>query len=598
MGSSHFIVCGGLRVQRGDVESKNVLRLDLWKMDAAKGNVELHIEDIHKRLLSNVPDQFADLLEIATYVYSADQAIRRGALDVPKFGANWRRDIHLHIPVRCLEFWNQPNVLRTLTGLLDFLSDDFYTFTFHGSTKAPQIQGYLGLADSVAPKAKPEQVILFSGGLDSLAGAIEEAVIQKRQIILVNHRSTQKLGGKHRELQQLLDKHSGALKPLHMTVRINKSQTLTKDYTQRSRSFLYAAIGATIAEMVGLRSICFYENGVVGLNLPVCAQVVGGRATRTAHPRVLQGFKDLLSLVASAPFEVKNPFVWRTRGEIIKQIIAAGCGELIAPSISCAHTWEMSKDGTHCGLCSQCIDRRIGIIAAGAEALDPVSQYRSDVFLKSMSKDEDKMMAATYLERANSFERIRSELDLVKAYPAVLEAIPYLDGNPAQVTARILDLYRRHANEVNQAIDFMIARHASELRKRILPGDCLLKIVYESRAVKSVPTVSTEPLTTNAPAGCKIVGDFSVIRFSNGTEVNLSKRAKPRSFLRYVQQWCKDKGDKDFLYEEVLHDYNAKHTGRPIRSDRMDHDLFKNVEGFDQLFETLDRAAQRFRLLI
>lgn len=598
METSHLIICGGLRIQRGDVEPDKVLRLDLWQMDATKGNVELHIEDIHKRLLSNVPDQFADLLEIATYVYSADQAIRRGALDVPKFGANWRRNIHLHVPVRCPDFWNQPAVQSALTGLLDFLSDDFYSFTFHGTTKAPQIQGYLGLADSVAPKAKPEQVTLFSGGLDSLAGAIEEVVIQKRQVILVNHRSTHKLGSIHRELKNLLDKHSGELKPIHMTVRINKDQHLTKDYTQRSRSFLYAAIGATIAEMVGLRSICFYENGVVGLNLPVCAQVVGGRATRTAHPRVLSGFRNLLSLVAGAPFEVKNPFVWHTRGEIIKKIIAAGCGDTIAMSISCAHTWEMSNDRTHCGLCSQCIDRRIGIIAAGVEALDPITQYRSDVFLTSLSKDEDKMMAATYLERANSFKLIRNELDLVKAYPAVLDAIPHLDGNAAQATAKILDLYRRHANEVNQAIDIMLAKHAAEIRKRSLPGDCLLRVVCESNAVTSVPTELINSPVVDSPAACKIIGDFNIIRFSGGIEVNLSKRAKPRSFLRYVEQWCKEKRDKVFLYEEVLHDYNTKHPSRQIRSDRMDHDLFKSVKGFDLLFETLDRAAQRFRLLI
>lgn len=49
--------------------------------------------------------------------------------------------------------------------------------------------------------------------------------------------------------------------------------------------------------MLNLKSVRFYENGVISLNLPVCAQVVGGRATRTTHPRVMRGFQDIVSLV-------------------------------------------------------------------------------------------------------------------------------------------------------------------------------------------------------------------------------------------------------------------------------------------------------------
>ena len=36
------------------------------------------LEDIGRRLIKNVPDLLIDLIEIATYVYCADQAIRRG----------------------------------------------------------------------------------------------------------------------------------------------------------------------------------------------------------------------------------------------------------------------------------------------------------------------------------------------------------------------------------------------------------------------------------------------------------------------------------------------------------------------------------------
>ena len=92
---------------------------------------------------------------------------------------------------------------------------------------------------------------------------------------------------------------------------------LNHEYTQRSRSFLYMSIGATIAKMIGLKSVRFYENGVISLNLPVCAQVAGGRATRTTHPKVMKGFQDIISLVAGEPFTIENPFIWKTKADVV-----------------------------------------------------------------------------------------------------------------------------------------------------------------------------------------------------------------------------------------------------------------------------------------
>ena len=62
---------------------------------------------------------------------------------------------------------------------------------------------------------------------------------------------------------------------------------------------------------------------------------MGGRATRTTHPRVLRGFQSLLSLIAGEAFTVDNPFMWETKGQVIQRILAAKCGPLITPSVSC-----------------------------------------------------------------------------------------------------------------------------------------------------------------------------------------------------------------------------------------------------------------------
>jgi len=494
MATERIVLCGGVSLTEAPKAGVGTLALDLWGRNG-KANVELKIEDIHAPLGRNIPPVFHDLVEIATYVYVADQATRRGKKDVDTFGGSWRRAFEFHIPVRVPDLWNGAEVKRVLCATLGFLSDDHYEFTFYPASNPPGFQMYLVGGDGWL--GQPDQVMLFSAGLDSLAGAIDEAVVQRRRLLLVNHRSTEKHNTRHRELERLLAEKAGQLRPQHMAVRVNKEKRLGVEPTQRSRSFLYVALGATVARMVGLKNVRFYENGVVSLNLPVCAQVVGGRATRTTHPRVLLGFQALLSLVGGEPFTVDNPFRWETKAQIIKRIVDAGCGPLITPSVSCAHTWEATTQFPHCGVCSQCIDRRFGIIAAGAEQFDLAGNYEVDIFTQSRPKDADKIMGAAYLERANEVLGVKDVGQLLTVFPQVADVLRYLEGNRASSAARLLTMLRRHGTEVKAGMVEMMKRYAGELFGHGLASDCLVKTVADSG---SSDTVVIAPASEPAPA--------------------------------------------------------------------------------------------------
>jgi|GEM_PF-313705 hypothetical protein len=505
MENENVITCGGLCLKTADKDGARHLALTLWgsKDDS---NVRLQIADIHKPLMRDVPPVFQDLLEIAAYVYCADQALTRGGLDVDTLGSHWRRLLHFHIPVRCPDVWRSAEILRALTSLLEFLSDDVFEFTFHPAHGAPPFQQYLELTDEASTSNRPSQVVMYSGGLDSLAGAVQESVIEKNRIVLVNHRPTPKLNNRLRDLEQLLSSKAGPFAPAHIPVRINKSSNLNRDYTQRTRSFLYVCLGATVARMLGLSSVRFYENGVVSLNLPTCPQVIGARATRTTHPRVLQGFQELITMIAGEPFTVENPFIWKTKGDLIEHLIKANCGDLIGPSTSCAHTWTSTKEHSHCGTCSQCIDRRIAIVAANAESLDPIEQYAKNVFTDSFPKREDKTMLATYVARASSVGNLHDISDLFDEFPDVARCLRYFRLDVTGAADRVFELYKKHAHEVRRAIKTMLARHVDEIFNRTLPGDCLLRIVYESGSVICAPAVSSPPAAVatndNGPRYC------------------------------------------------------------------------------------------------
>jgi len=488
MQDKRYILCGNASAKGISEDPARDLRLRL-SGKAGHGNITLRIEDVHTKMFRGVPPLFHDLLEIATYVYSADQVVRRGADDVDTFGDGWRRDLHFVVPVRNPDFWNSRDVQEALCSTLGFLSDDQYQFDFVRLDQDHQFQEYLEFNDTQQMYGMPEQVVMFSGGLDSLAGAIDEVVNQRRRVVLVTHKSTSKLNKRHRVLEEMLAAKSGDNVPHRITVRVHKTKGLNHEYTQRSRSFLYVSIGATIARMLGLKSVRFYENGVISLNLPVCAQVVGGRATRTTHPRVMKGFQDIITLVAGEPFIVENPYIWKTKADVVKIITDAGCHDLIQHSMTCTHTWEMSNQHTHCGGCSQCIDRRFAVLAAKADQHDPVEHYKVDVFTQSRKKDEDKIMAAAYLERANQVKNLTGVADFISSYPDVCRVFKYLNASAGQAAQRVFDLYKRHAEEVTGAVDELGRRYFTQIRERSLPGDCLLRTVYESASVNSVPAV-------------------------------------------------------------------------------------------------------------
>lgn len=370
MANERSILCGDVSYANLPFGGDDPICLHLWGKNE---NILLRISDIREHLLRDVPSQFHDLIEIATYVYCADQAVTRGGDGVQNFGVDWRRKLFFRIPVRNPDLWNSSPLKDHLIETLSFLSEDEYYFDFVKLTKQPPSQQHIEF-----DFAKPEEVILFSGGLDSLGGAIEESVVNKRKIALVMHKSNQKLARRHRKLSELLEKYSDS-SPLHIPVSINKDKRLGREYTQRSRSFLYAALGSTVAQMFGLFRIRFYENGIVSFNLPPSPQVVGARATRTTHPQVINGFAKIISILAGRPFVVENPFLWKTKAEILRGINDAGCQEMIKFATSCTHTWKMTKLTTHCGTCSQCIDRRFAILSANLEDHDPAEAYGVDL---------------------------------------------------------------------------------------------------------------------------------------------------------------------------------------------------------------------------
>ena len=305
---------------------------------------------------------------------------------------------------------------------------------------------------------------------------------------------------------------------------------------------------------------------------------------------MIRGFERLLTLVADAkPFRVRTPFLWATKTEVVERIVKHGCGPLIGMSRSCAETIHRSNQQPHCGVRSQCIDRRVGIIAATSGQFDPVDGYAVDVFIESLPKDVDKIMAASYVQRALEVEKFRTVADFVGEFPEVCRALRYVDGSAASNAERALKLYKRHAGEVEAALDAMQLLHAKAIRRRTLPPDCLLRIMMDSGPVEVLPVDGAAQPQVNGSAVAaedkmvslgrvKYLPGFNHILVDD-EPYDLRERHQARLCLQYLIESEAFDADSARHFTKEIDPYVRSHGNYPRSADpKIDH-YFNDPEG-------------------
>jgi Queuosine biosynthesis protein QueC len=472
--NEHLLLCGGVAAPDGAGA-----RISL-SLHGESANVHLKIADISKRLLANIPDPLIDLLEVASYVYAADSAISRGGRADAQMGMRWRRRLRFLIPVRVPNLWSSAPVASALVETLSFLSEDEYDFEFRSFSQIPSPETYFEFPTTEASRFTPDEVILFSGGLDSFAGTIDRLAVHGKKVALVSHRSGPKIASTQSRLVDQLQCRFGTDRVLHVPVWATLEGNLGKELTHRTRSFLFVALGAVAAQLFGRDQLCIFENGIVSLNLPPVSQVVGARATRTTHPQVLTGFRRVLAGILDRPLRIENPFLWLTKAEVVERIAANRCSDLIRDTRSCTRVHDMTVLHPHCGRCSQCIDRRFAVIGAMQHPDDPAESYKVDLFVGERQAGPDREMALAYVRSASDINQM-TDIAFFAHHGETSRIVGFFSEPTDTVARRIFELYRRHAATVCGVFDAAIALHAPKLREGTLPADCLLSLVVSQR---------------------------------------------------------------------------------------------------------------------
>lgn len=482
-----LVLCSGATISDDDSRraGNQVVALDAL---GHPSNVNLRVEDVARAFLKHLTPRLVDLLEIAAYVYTADATTKRKGTWDEDSVEPWGRRFRMVVPVRDHAFWTRSDVAELLPRTLGFLSDDEYVFDFEPLTADRSQQEYLQIGMEDWPFTGAPRVCLFSGGLDSLAGAVEMAA-KGEPLVLVSHRPVTTLASRQLKLVKGLKLRFPDVPILHIPVWVNKAERLGKEFSQRTRSFLFSALGCAVAQSIGAEGVRFFENGVVSLNLPVADEVLGARASRTTHPQALHLFGRLYSLVtdrpADRPFIVDNPFIHQTKREVVERIARHGAADLIELSCSCAHTLHKAKSQWHCGTCSQCIDRRIAILAADLDTNDPERDYVVNVFTGPRKPGYEQNMAVNYARHALELSNMDSETIAAEFNSEISRAIRHEPDRRFAAEA-VVAMHQRHAADVWNVLNTQLRNRVDDLSHGRLPGTAMLALIAGQRHLATV----------------------------------------------------------------------------------------------------------------
>ncbi len=396
--------------------------------------------DVLERLLGhNIHSLIKDLLDIGTTVYMADLYTKR------EF--NLERRVSVLMPVRHPRVWS--NAQKEIEKTVSFLGRDNFSIKFiKRKEETDKLRRF-------SVKSDNRCVCLFSGGLDSLAGAAW-VLNHKLDPIFVSHYSSNILVGIQKSLISQLEKIYD--RPIqHLSLRVSKTgdkkikNSLSAPFRsvmiQHLRSFLFLSLATAVALESKIKKIYIFENGPVALN-PLFSEARVN--TRTTHPHFLVRFKELIKAVFGIDLIIENPFLYRTKGEVVNILARQELQGLVAKTVSC---WNWSRvplwakqggikrfKGRHDGECIPCIIRRSAVYHARLWEKD--ANYLTNVFNQFFKLQRDKKtMIADFLRFCLNMRSL-SDTELLFHAPDL--SVCEEKVNPQ----KLVRMYKRHAKEI------------------------------------------------------------------------------------------------------------------------------------------------------
>ncbi len=412
-----------------------VSELDLLVGDRLGHGIGYALSDIEKLNLG--PSEVAvDLMVLAAHIHAADTRLARST----ESQDGWSREIRLVVPVSDPKLWTRSASI--VKRALDFLTGDRWQIGFRAR---PEAQATLA-----KPRPKPllpvafDAINLFSGGLDSLIGAID-ALEAGGAPLLVSHAGEGAVSKSQEECFEVLktaypDAAFDRLR-IWMTFGDGLIDGVESESTTRGRSFLFFSLGVAAGTGLGKEFVLRVpENGLIALNVPLDRLRLGALSTRTTHPFYMARWNELLEALG-IDGQLVNPYWDKTKGEMVTACANPGVlNDAVEHSLSCSSPakgrWKKEAQG-HCGYCLPCLIRR-----ASLAGNDPTTYRVPDLTAHTLDTRQAEGQQVRSFQLAISRLARRPELARV-----LIHKPGSLSDNPDRINA-YADVYRRGLEEV------------------------------------------------------------------------------------------------------------------------------------------------------
>lgn len=398
---------------------------------------ELHYyvkdEEIIGLFGSEINSLHLDWIDIAMAVYVADRLSFR---ELEKYRSNWKRNFGLKIAVRNLEVWLSQDIQDELKNVLSFYTDDDWEFEFvplESYDRLSSINNKLPI-----PPIKPPRVALYSGGLDSFAGAVQEIFNDSESsfILVSGATNNRQEHQQNRQVEEIIKEYP-TVEIIHQTIKFgfnwNGTEHSKEENSQRTRGFLFTTLGAVTALNAGINVLEIYENGIGAINLPYDNSQVGTMNSRGVNPLSLLRMEKFIQKLTGRDFQIKNLYLFQTKGEMCRYRAVKDLADVISLTFSCDGFPVQTAGKPQCGVCTSCLLRRMSIENANLTNSDDGEHYLTDLSSETSQPSFAQLNDLRAMEW--QYQTIKNRLSAEDAWQALILKYPSLQTLVSELSA-------------------------------------------------------------------------------------------------------------------------------------------------------------------
>lgn len=281
----------------------------------------------------------------------------------------WARELSLTVPSSNPSHWE--TVKSQLEKTLHILTGDKWNFSFKPRP--------LNIAEELLLPATPEGpfvIIPYSDGLDSyLAGQqlLKQENPLKQLRVTVGHKGVKNCGSSCEDDYR------------RISIPVSSQVIPHQECTYRTRPFKFLMFCALAAKWTNSTEIFIPENGQ-GIFSPILTPKGDEHIYYGSHPYFTNQLQQLVKLAIGYNVAFVHPNIWKTKGEMLRSV-------LFKPNyqtklVSCVLDQRQGiSPYTHCGICTNCLLRRVSFVTAG------IKEEKNEFFYSDINGTELKSMS-------------------------------------------------------------------------------------------------------------------------------------------------------------------------------------------------------------